>query len=145
MKHIILACSLITLLACTTAQKVSDPYQFVKDQAVIPTGLLFEKKDLNHDGVVELFISPQEMCGTGGCPWYIFEDHLFLGEIFGMFNTLTLLPASKTNYDKIRIYHHMSADTGIVVDYEFKENQYEEVFSKEIMNEEFKNYFSKSI
>src|SRR3989338_3754859 len=145
MKFLILAC-LLVMSACTTVQKVKDPYQFVKEQTVIQTDLLFEKKDLNHDGVVELFLSPQEMCGTGGCPWYIFEqkkDYIFLGEIFGAFNTLILVPNSKKTYGPIRIYPHMSADSGIVVDYEFKENQYEEVFSKEITNEEFQEFFPK--
>ena len=148
MKFFILAC-LLVMSACTTAQKVKDPHQFVKEHAVIQTDLLFEKKDLNRDGVAELFLSPQEMCGTGGCPWYIFEKkeqekyHVFLGEIFGGFNTLILVPNPKATYSTLRIYHHMSADSGIVVDYEFKENQYEEVFSKEITNKEFQEFFPK--
>ena len=52
MKTILLA-SLLIISACTTSQKVKDPHQFVKEQAVMQTELLFEKKDLNHDGLVE--------------------------------------------------------------------------------------------
>lgn len=136
---------LFFLSSCSRSLIVSDPSEYVKKEASIPTKLIFEKKDINDDGVLEKFIAPTVSCGTGGCSWFIFQkkekEYKLLGSIFGQFNSLKILPKLHHRFHDLRIYHHMSAKSGIVIDYEFNGQEYIEFFSKEISDKEYPKYF----
>ena len=137
--------ALVFLSNCSGPLTVSDPNEYVKKEATISTKLLFEKKDINSDHVPEKFISPEVSCGTGGCSWFVFQkkdkEYKLLGHIFGQFNSLKILPKLHHHFHDLRIYHHMSAKSGIMIDFEFNGQEYIESFSKEITSEEYPKYF----
>lgn len=132
-------------IACATSSNVVlNPSEHVRTQTTF-SRLLYTTIDLNDDKIQEEFIAAVDLCGTGGCEWYIFEKvkdrYRFLGTVFGKKESIRVLPAKQEGYHRLRMFHKMSAFDGVMVEYEFHRTEYKEILSKDITSTQYLKYF----
>lgn len=71
------------------------------------------KVDLNGDGTAEFVrVFGPRACGTGGCPYEIFDGRTrkLVGDLFG--NPVWIVPATINGWPTLGVYSHRSATSG---------------------------------
>lgn len=99
--------------------------------------------DLNKDGYKEKFIPNDVLCGSGGCPWIIYDsnEEKLLGYISGIIIYINNTTANE--YFQIESYWKNGADEGFVMIYEFSDGQYKITNRFTLSGEEINDYFNK--
>ncbi len=98
--------------------------------------------DLNNDGNSEKFIPNEFLCGSGGCPWLIYnpKSRKVIGEIFG--KVLFINNVKVNDYYTIEVYSRNGGGKGKVNFYEYSDGNYKIVNTFELNGEEINKYFS---
>jgi len=98
--------------------------------------------DMNNDGNREKFIPNEFLCGSGGCPWLIYDpkNRRVIGKIFGK---VIYINAEKVNdYYAIEVYSRYDGTRGKVDFCEYSEGNYKILNSIELNDEEIDKYLS---
>src|SRR5262245_29496593 len=99
--------------------------------------------DLNEDGSEEyILIGSGKSCGTGGCPYKLFDgrSHQILGTLFG--DPLILTDARINGFTVLCMYSHMSAGSGSYNTYVFDGHTYEPVSSLSLRTDSLDDLFA---
>jgi len=99
--------------------------------------------DLNEDGNKEKFIPNDCLCGTGGCPWIIYDvnKQKLLGKISG--GVIYINQKKINGYHEIETYLRNGADGGSVMVYEYTNGKFVLKKSAILNNKESQIYFQK--
>lgn len=91
--------------------------------------------DLNNDGYPEKLTPNEYLCGSGGCPWIIYDQRS--GAIIGKIDGGILIVKKRTTNDYYIIETHWNLGGGIgtVTPYEFRMNSYFPISKFEIEEE----------
>lgn len=91
--------------------------------------------DLNEDGYFEKFIPNEFLCGSGGCPWIIYDTKS--KKILGRVDAKIIYVDNKKilKYFQIETLWRMGGSEFIVKNYSFKDGEYSEDF-KSILNKQ---------
>jgi hypothetical protein len=76
--------------------------------------------DLNSDGTIDYIVrGPKEDCGTGGCPYHLYDGRSgkSLGSVFG--GTIIVRPEMKHGYPVVQELSHGGAGAASLSTYEF--------------------------
>jgi len=97
--------------------------------------------DLNRDGCPEKLIPNEYLCGSGGCPWIIYDQksRTIIGKIDG--KVILVKNRLKNDYCILEVYWSYGAGEGIVLFYELSSSSYRLVSQNEIECEETSRYF----
>lgn len=97
--------------------------------------------DLNRDGCPEKLIPNEYLCGSGGCPWIIYDPKscTIIGKIDG--KVILVNNRLKNDYCIIEAYWSYGAGEGIVLFYELSSGSYSLVSQDEIESGDTDRYF----
>lgn len=88
--------------------------------------------DLDGDGAPEYFVQNHSTCGNGGCPYAIFggRTRRFIGRLFGY--RIWVLRERTGGMAVIESIGHLSAQSAMIVRYQFDGSRYKDVSAVEI-------------
>jgi hypothetical protein len=97
--------------------------------------------DLNGDGVPEKFIADGNMCGSGGCPWIIYDGktNSVLGEVDGII--VYILKKKQNGFPLIETYWKLGGSNATVYYYTFINKKYKKVRGKSLDEQGMEEYF----
>ncbi len=91
----------------------------------MPSDLILGTIDINNDETKELFIGSRKSHGNASGSFYVFklnEKYQYLGEINLDLSSIRVVRGSKE--PRLFYYHHMSVETGQIITYEYKNNEF---------------------
>lgn len=83
--------------------------------------------DLNNDNLPEKIIPNEYLCGSGGCPWFVWSVGLMkiIGKIDG--KTILVNKMVINGYHSLETFWSLGGGEGVVKSYEFENDSYIEV------------------
>jgi hypothetical protein len=99
--------------------------------------------DLNADGIKERFIPNEFLCGSGGCPWILYD--VKLKQVVGVFELAKVIFVQKKRsegYCTLECYVRNGGGEGSVIFYEMKKGQYVQTGRYDLHDEQIENYFN---
>ena len=153
-------CAFVASSHITVAQQVSSSYlvrlelEDADEDAGVPDSIRshFEDYDnsplkcapfdLNSDGIKERFIPNEFLCGSGGCPWVLYDAKL--KQVVGTFELAKVIFVQKKRsegYCILECYVRNGGGEGTVMFYEMKKGQYVQTDGYDLHDEQIDKYF----
>ncbi len=112
-----------------------DCFDKINFRTNLPSDLLIQQMNIDEDDFNELLVGSRHSNGNGSGGLYVFKlgDTIsYLGAIGADISTLTRIPSAQGRLPRLRYYHHLSYDKGVIVILEYREGSFEHVSSQNV-------------
>ncbi len=112
-----------------------DCFDKINFRTNLPSDLLIRQMNIDEDDFKELLVGSRHSHGNATGHFYVFklgESISYLGSMSADISTLTTINRAKGQLPRLRYYHHLSYEEGVIVVLEYREGSFEHISSQSV-------------